>query len=192
MFIALGLLGLVLHSCSPKAGASAMTASQQQEKKLSLQNDNLVSDVTDSVFRFIDRGQSTGTLVEAKQFHAVYRNNSTTSVQPLYSSVARYFQISLDSAFRRFAINPGKQTGIARNLNLYAMNDNAVQTLVGAGGLVLLQVSPRSRLICVSVCDNYQVDDASRMHLYQEVRDRVVTTELGYNEHADLYLPEYP
>jgi hypothetical protein len=169
-----------------------MTASQQQEKKLSLQHANLVSDVTDSVFSFIEKGQSTGTLAEAKQFHAVYRNNSTGSVQPLYSSVARYFQISLDSAFRRFALSPGKQTGMAKDLDLYALNDNAVQTLVGAGGLVLLQVSPRSRLICVSVCDNYQVDNAKQMHLYQEVRDRVVTTELGYNAHAGLYLPLYP
>lgn len=159
--------------------------SEEFDQRSELKRHDSITEITDSIFQILYQRNCD----DLKQFYALYKFQSTDTVENLYSCISQFFKISTDSAYKRFTINLDKIYKLNQNLNLFVIEDNSVQNFFGVGGLILAQISSNNDLICISICDKYQIKSSTYIEIYKEVRDKVYATQLNYKSKVGLFLP---
>jgi hypothetical protein len=188
MIIKLGGLLLscaICYSCFTKNKEAHNSNSEVFDQRSELKRHDSITEITDSIFQISYKRNSD----DLKQFYAVYKFKSTDTLENLYGCISQFFQISSDSAYERFTINLDKIFKLKQNLSLFVFDDNSVQDFLGVGGLILAQISWNNDLICISICDKYQIKNSNYIEIYKEVRDKVYVSQLNYKSKVGLFLP---
>jgi len=188
MIIKLGGLLLscaICYSCFTKNKEAHNSNSEVFDQRSELKRHDSITEITDSIFQILYKRNSD----DLKQFYAVYKFKSTDTLENLYGCISQFFQISSDSAYKRFTINLDEILKLNQNLSLIVIDDISVQNFLGVGGLILVQISLNNDLICISICDKYQIKNSNYIEIYKEVRDKVYVSQLNYKSKVGLFLP---
>lgn len=177
---------VIFCSCFTKKKEVHISNFETFNNKLKQKKQNLVTEVTDSIFQMVYQRNEFDDL---KQFHAVFKFKSADTIENVYSGLSQFFQIDLDSTYKRFIINANKSISLNQSLKLLVIDDKFVQDFLGVGGIVIVQISSNNDLVCISVCDKYQIKNSTHIVIYKEVRDKVYATELRYKPKVCLFLP---
>ena len=178
----------ICYSCFTNHKEAHISYSEEFDQRSELKRHDSITEITDSIFQILYQRNTD----DLKQFYAVYKFQSTDTLENLYSCISQFFQISSDSAYKRFTINLDEILKLNQNLNLIVIDDISVQNFLGVGGLILVQISSNNDLICLSICDKYQIESSTYIEIYKEVRDKVYATQLKYKPKVGLFLPVIP